>query len=101
MDAGRVRCVHGMRQYRCNDVVLVVRMRQKEKFWWYAFGVVVFLGEEQDHARPPLMGDETAQGTGSEWRSRQAGARPPGFLRRPASRQLPTSIIIPKAAKAR
>lgn len=27
--------------------MLVIQMRQKEKFWWDAFGVVVFLGEEQ------------------------------------------------------
>ena len=47
MGAGRVRCVHCMRQGRCNDVMLVVQMRQKEKFRWDAFGVVVFLGEEQ------------------------------------------------------
>lgn len=36
-----------MRQCRCKDVELVVRMRQREKFWWYALGLVVFPGEEQ------------------------------------------------------
>lgn len=45
MGAGRVMGVgvHCMRQCRCNDVELVARMRQKEKCWWYAFGVVVIL----------------------------------------------------------
>lgn len=55
---------------------------------------MVFLGEEQDHARPPLMGDEAAQGTGSEWRSRQergrrdfSGIQPVDSSRPPSSSQ--------------
>lgn len=46
MGAGNVLGVHYMRRCRYNDVIMVVRMRQKEKLWWYSFGVVVFLGED-------------------------------------------------------
>jgi hypothetical protein len=34
--------VHCMRQSRNNDEVLILQVRQKEKFWWYGFGVVLF-----------------------------------------------------------
>jgi len=47
MGASSVMGVHCMRRCRCSDVMLEVRMRQKEKCWWCWFGVVVFLGEER------------------------------------------------------
>jgi len=44
-------------------------MRQKEKFWWDAFGVVVFLGEEQ--------GNEIMRGL-RWWVTRQPKGQPKG-----------------------
>lgn len=102
MGAGRVMSVHCMRQCGCNDVVLVAWMRQRESFWWPGFGVVVFLGEERDDARPPLVGDETAPSRRDRprdrqrvaWRSRLPGKSEAAGISPAYSVQLPTSIII-------
>ena len=44
MGASDVMGIHCMRQCRCNNEMLVFGVRQREKFWWYAFAEVLFLG---------------------------------------------------------